>query len=210
MENSYYGIEFDIEDTLAQNGLIEDYFFLQDLKQRRLYFVSEIDEVSVFGLTRHIFQYNKEDRGIPIEERSPIVLYLSSVGGSLDAGHQLIDAIKMSETPVYTVNIGHWYSMALLVGIAGHKRFSFRNAKFLLHDGSSLVYDSMAKVQDRLEFSKKEEERIRDYILETTNLTGEEYDKKYRVEWYMFSEEAKEKGFIDYIVGVDCDINEVI
>ena len=41
-------------------------------------------------------------------------------------------------------------------------------------------------------------------------MTPEEYDSKFRVEWYMFADEAKEKGFTDYIIGVDCDIDEIV
>ncbi len=206
----YLDVDFELEELLMQNGLIEDYFFLQDLKQRRLFCVSAIEDGVIAGLVRHIFQYNKEDKDIPEEEREPIILYMNSAGGSVDAGYQLIDAILSSKTPIYTVNIGCWYSMALLIGIAGHKRFALKNAKFLMHDGAGLVYDSSAKLQDKLEFNKKLEERTRDYILEHTKLTVEEYDSKYRVEWYMFPEEAKEKGFVDFIVGEDCEIDEII
>ena len=210
MRNKFYDVDFDLEDLLIQNGLVEDYFYIQDLNQRKLFYCSEIAEGTVPGIVRHILQYNKEDSGKSVEDRTPIILYLSSVGGSVDAGYQLIDVIQSSKTPVYTVNIGHWYSMGLLVGIAGHKRFALNNSKFLLHDGSSFMYDSGAKLQDRLEFNKREEERTRDYILKTTNLTEEEYDDKYRVEWYMFADEAKEKGFIDFIIGEDCDVDSII
>ena len=210
MRRSYYGIDFDIEELLAQNGFLEDYFFLQDLKQRKLFCIDEIGDGIVANIVRHIMQFNKDDLGVPTEERQPIILYMSSPGGSVDAGYQLIDAILSSKTPVYTVNLGHWYSMALLIGIAGHKRFSLKNSKFLLHDGSTFSYDSTAKVQDRLEFTKKEEERSREYIIGMTKLTREEYDEKYRVEWYMFADEAKEKGFVDYIIGEDCDLDKVI
>ena len=35
-----------------------------------------------------------------------------------------------------------------------------------------------------MEFNKKMESRIKDYILSRSNLTTEEYDSKYRIEWY--------------------------
>lgn len=47
-------------------------------------------------------------------------------------------------------------------------------------------------------------------ILDHSMLTSKEYDKKQRVEWYLFADEAKEKGFIDQIIGVDCDIDTVV
>ena len=33
---------------------------------------------------------------------------------------------------------------------------------------------------------------------------------KLRVEWYLFADEAKEKGFVDAVIGEDCDIDDVI
>ena len=61
-----------------------------------------------------------------------------------------------------------------------------------------------------MEFNKRVEERIKQYILSRSSLTSEEYDSKLRVEWYLFAEEAKDKGFVDYIIGEDCDIDDII
>ena len=116
----------------------------------------------------------------------------------------------MSKTPVYTINLGYQYSMGFLIGIAGHKRFASPNAKFLMHDGSSFVWDSGKKVQDQVEFQRKVDERIKNYVISHSNISKEDYDSKERVEWYMFADEAKELGFTDYIIGVDCDIEEIV
>ena len=53
-----------------------------------------------------------------------------------------------------------------------------QNAKFLMHDGSNFVYNSGAKAQDQMEFQKKVEERVKQYILSRSKLTSEEYDSK--------------------------------
>ena len=100
--------------------------------------------------------------------------------------------------------------MGFLIGLAGHKRYATRNAKFLLHDGSNLVYNSGAKAQDQMEFQKRIEARIREYVISKSKVSEQEYDSKLRVEWYLFADEAKNKGFVDYILGEDCDINEII
>ena len=79
-----------------------------------------------------------------------------------------------------------------------------------MHDGSNFVYGSGSKVQDQMEFQRKVEERVKKYVISRSKITSEEYDSKLRVEWYMFADEAKEKGFVDYIIGEDCDIDEVV
>lgn len=206
----YYDIEVDLEDVLVEGGMIDDLFYLKDLQQRKLFLNDDITSLTIESVVKHIMQFNKEDKGIDTDERQPILLYVSSNGGCVDAGFELIDVIQSSKTPVYTINLGFQYSMGFLIGLAGHKRFATKNAKFLMHDGSNFIYNSGAKAQDQMEFQRKVEARIKEYILSRSKLTSEEYDGKLRVEWYLFADEAKERGFVDYIVGVDCDVDEVI
>ena len=206
----YYDIEIDFDKALIDGGMVEELFYLKDLKQRKLFLNMEIDQISVADIARHILQYNREDMNIAPTDRQPILLYVVSNGGEVDSGFELIDVIQSSKTPVYTINLGYQYSMGFLIGLAGHKRFATRNAKYLMHDGSNFVYNSGAKAQDQMEFNRKVEERVKQYILSRSNVTSEEYDSKLRVEWYLFADEAKEKGFVDCIIGVDCDIDAVI
>lgn len=206
----YYDIEVSIEKSLIEGGMIDELFYLQDLKQRKLFLNADIDQFSVADIVKHIMQINKEDKGLEPHERMPILLYVTSNGGEVDSGFELIDVIMNSKTPVYTINLGYQYSMGFLIGLSGHKRFATRNAKFLMHDGSNFVYNSGAKAQDQMEFNRKIENRIKQYVLSRSKVSEEEYDSKLRVEWYLFADEAKEKGFVDYIIGEDCDINEIV
>ncbi len=206
----YYDIEIDFDKALTDGGMVDEIFYLKDLKQRKLFLNSEIDQFSIADVAKHIMQYNREDFGIEPADRKPVLLYVVSNGGEVDSGFELIDVIQSSKTPIYTINLGYQYSMGFLIGLAGHKRFATRNAKYLMHDGSNFVYNSGAKAQDQMEFNRKVEERVKQYIISRSNLTSDEYDSKLRVEWYLFADEAKEKGFVDYIIGVDCDIDTVI
>ena len=209
--SDYYDIDVMIDEgELIKTGLLDDVFFLKDLKQRKMTVNFEIEQFGISDIVRHILQFNREDAGIDPEERKPIILYVVSNGGEIDPGFELIDAILASKTPVYTVNLGYQYSMGFLIGLAGHRRYAMPNAKFLMHDGSKYIYNSGAKVQDQMEFQRKVEDRVKRYILSRSRLTSEEYDSKLRVEWYLFADEAKEKGFTDYIIGIDCDLDEVI
>lgn len=208
--SGYYDIEVDISKALINGGMVDEIFYLNDLKQRKLFLNVDIEQISVADIVKHIMQFNKEDKGIEIEKRQPILLYVTSNGGEVDSGFELIDVIQNSKTPVYTINLGYQYSMGFLIGLAGHKRFATPNAKFLMHDGSNFVYNSGAKAQDQMEFQRKVEERVKQYIISRSNLTSEEYDSKLRVEWYLFADEAKEKGFVDFIIGKDCDIDMII
>lgn len=210
-KREYYDVDYDIDEVeLLRGGMLDDVFYLKDLQQRKLFLSEDILSISVIETVKHILQFNADDKEIPIEKRKPILLYIVSNGGEVDAGFELIDAIQNSKTPVYTINLGYQYSMGFLIGLAGHKRYASKNAKYLMHDGSNFVFNSGAKAQDQMEFQRRLETRIKQYILDNSSLSSEEYDSKLRVEWYLFADEAKEKGFVDYIIGEDCDIDDVI
>lgn len=206
MEEEYIAIE----DVLTQNGMIDDLFFYNDVKERRFFFDEIINDDSVFNLVRHIIDINKQDKGKPAEERKPIKIYLSTPGGDVESGLSLIDAITNSKTPVYVINMGDGYSMGFLVLLAGHKRYAFKNSRFLLHDGCEYIYDSASKADDRKRFTKEMDDRMKNYVLERTNISSQKYNRNRRKEWYMFADEAKTLGIIDYIIGEDVDMDEVL
>ena len=208
--DTYYDIEIEFEEALLKSGFVEDVFYLRDLKQRKLFLSSYICQATVDDVIRHIMQINREDADIPVENRKPIIIYLSSNGGEVDAGFALIDTIMTSLTPVYIVNQGYQYSMGFLIGLAGHKRFAMPNAKFLMHDGNQFICNSGAKVRDQMEFNDRMEARLKQYVLARTQITSEMYDYQMRKEWYMFADEAKNLGVTDYIIGIDCSINEIV
>ena len=209
-KRGYYDIEIAFEDAMVENGMIDGLFYLRDLKQRKLFLNEDVSAFSVAEIVKHIMQFNAEDRLIPVEERTPILLYVTSNGGEVDSGFELIDVIQSSKTPVYTINLGYQYSMGFLIGLAGHKRFAMPTAKYLMHDGSNFVFNSGAKAQDQMRFQQRVEGRIKQYVLSRSNVTSEEYDSNLRVEWYLFADEAKEKGFVDCIIGTDCELDEII
>lgn len=205
---------FDFEDwddkTLLESVGLDSLLWIKYINERKLWWSEDIDETIIDNLVAPILQFNVDDANLSIDERKPIILYCFSRGGDVDAGFELIDVILASKTPVYTVNLGYNYSMGFLIGLAGHKRFATKNAKFLMHDGSMMFWDSGAKVQDRAEFNKRVEARIKAYVLERTTVSAREYDRKYRSEWYLFADEAKKYGMVDYIIGEDCELDEVL
>lgn len=193
------------------NYEFHDKFDIEDIEERRLYINDVIDSEVIDSIVYHIMRYNREDKNINPENRKPILLYINSNGGSVPDGYAVIDVITNSITPVYTINQGYCYSMGFLIFLAGHKRYSMPSATFLMHDGSTMGWDSTAKLKDRMDFETKQvEEYTKKYIMSKTTIGEKLYDEKYRVEWYFYPIEAKQNGVVDYIVGTDCTINEII
>lgn len=188
-----------------------DQFLEEDVTDRRLYLNSEVDSNAVDTIVYHIMRYNRMDKGIPQNEREPIILYINSPGGNVVDGYGVVDAILTSITPVYTVNLALCASMAFLIFIAGHKIYSFSHSEFLMHDGSTFGYDSTAKMKDRMEFETIQlGEMTKEYIMSRTNIGEDLYTEKYRCEWYFLPDEAKKIGVVDYIIGKDCSIEDIV
>lgn len=115
----YYDIEIDIEKALVEGGMVSEVFYLKDLKQRKLFLSEDVNQYTIGDIVKNILQYNREDYELKPEARKPILLYIASNGGEVDAGFELIDVILSSKTPVYTINLGYQYSMGFLIGLAG-------------------------------------------------------------------------------------------
>ena len=176
--------DIDREISKVYNYNYADKFDIEDNEQRRIYLNCEIDESIVDSAVYHILRYNRLDKDIPIEDRIPIKIYINSPGGSVSDGYALIDAIRLSKTPVYTINLALAASMGFLIFIAGHKRYCMPHAEFLMHDGSTMGFDSTAKMRDRMEFETVElEKETRKYIMSRTNIDENLYIFPFRLHW---------------------------
>lgn len=199
----------DMEESFSYE--YNDKFIIEDNLDRRIYINGEIDSGVIDIAAYQIMRFNRMDKDIPYEDRKPIRLYINSPGGTVSDGYGLIDTIIYSKTPVYTINLALSASMALLVFMAGHKRYTMPHAEFLMHDGSTGSFGSSSKVKDQIEFESVQLEGMtKDYIISHTKIDEELYKEKQRMEWWFLSKEAKQIGVADFIVGTDCDIDEIL
>ena len=167
-------------------------------KERKLYLDYDICD-DVFSIHRMILRWNIEDKGIPVEARKPIWIYVQSPGGELSAMWMLIDAILLSKTPVYTVNVGMAASAASLIFIAGHKRFMTPNAKVLIHEGAAAFSGDAGKLMDATDSYKKELKAMKDFILEKTAIPKSQLMKKRSNDWELDAKFCLENKVCDVI-----------
>lgn len=136
---------------------------------------------------------------IPIEERKPIKLFIDSCGGSLTDTFTIIDAIKLSKTPVWTINMGCAYSGGFFVFITGHKRIAYPHASFLFHEGSTGTSGTSSQFENYTAFYKRQLEQLKNVVLDNTNITKEEYLEIKKDDIWYDVEDGIKKGFIDEI-----------
>ncbi|MDO5480810.1 MAG: ATP-dependent Clp protease proteolytic subunit [Candidatus Saccharibacteria bacterium] len=209
-----------MKSQLVIDASIEEVRRESEVDLRRLYLYGAIEPLDedVTGpycsvsttsrLVEVIMDINRKDAAddIPPEKRTPIRLYINSPGGDITEGFALVSAIELSKTPVWTINIGQWCSMAFLIGISGHKRFSMPNMTFLMHEGMAFAGGAASKMQDRAKFDERfKDEVIKQHILRHSKMDSAVYDASERVELYMLPEDALKYGFIDEIV-TDIDV----
>lgn len=172
------------------------YYILE--KDRILYIENDIDEDLMY-VHRMITRWNMEDKGLPLENRKPIWLYIMSYGGNIDVMLMLLGAIEASKTPVYTVNIGVAHSAASLIFLAGKKRFMSKYAKIVIHEGSAMIGGDAIKVQDQAESYKKTLKWMKEYILSRSNIPKATLMKRKANDWEIDAEYCLANGVCDTV-----------
>lgn len=211
MKPNRFDFEILIDDdikTLSKTNLPDYYLlsFYKRLVNREIFWNDDID-TDLVDFSWQILEWNRQDKDTLIENRKPIIIYINSDGGCLNSVMNFIDVIKLSKTPVITIAMGKAYSAGGLLLMAGHKRYIFKDTTFLLHDGSTGAFGSVSKVVDSLEFTQKTEKRMKEFILSNTDIDEDLYDKNYRRDWFMFSDEIIKYGVADKII---TDLNEIL
>lgn len=172
---------------------------LQDYKNRLIY-IGDVEDYAAQSITGSIINYNKLDTFIPIEKKLPIKIFINSSGGSLAACYTIVDAIKLSKTPVLTINIGIAYSAGGVILLAGHKRYAFPHSSFLLHEGSNGFAADAGKFKDYSRFYEKQLNDSKDFIIEQTLIDDELYEQKRHTDWWMDVHEMLKYGIIDEVL----------
>ena len=129
-------------------------------KYRKILLSENISEKSVEAAITQIMNINYDDdlkeQDYMDWERKPIYLFINSFGGSVYNGLALVDIIKTSKTPIYTVALGSAMSMGLWIYSAGYKRLVGENATLMFHDISTNIHDKAEGIKQEV----KELERL--------------------------------------------------
>lgn len=184
-------------DTFAQLLVLSDTVF------NRSYYLADVDDDTADSFFAFVRYWNDldEEQKIPAEQRQPIKLFINSDGGSLSAAFTIIDCIKSSKTPVYTINTGSAYSAGFFIFITGAKRLSYPHSTFLFHEGSTGLHQIDAgKFRNYTEFYNKQVASLKDIVLENTKILEEEYEKHKLDDWWLTTEQSVEYGICDEII----------
>lgn len=189
------------EETLnIKNKKFSDCVNLYTGLSRQL-FLSDIDYGTGDYFDSLIRFWNDYDNknNIPIENREPIRIYINSGGGSLTDTFTIINAIELSKTPVYTIVTGCAYSGGFFTAIAGHKRFCYKNASFLYHEGATGSSGTANQFANYAAFYKRQLKQLKDIVLHYTDIDEDMYSEIQKDDFWMDATDALKYNCIDEI-----------
>lgn len=175
---------------------------LSGYTQREIYLGGEIGDgtgTTIEGIIRFWNDIDNKNN-IPVEERKPIKIYINTNGGDLLESFIMVDAIKMSKTPVWTIAQGMVYSGGFFTFICGHKRFAYPHASFLYHEGSAGNSGTAAQFENFTAFYKKQLSQLKELVIEQTKVDEEKYAEIKKEDWWLDVKEAIEWGIVDEVI----------
>ena len=180
------------------------------IDNRILVINASIDDNVIEDYIMYILRWNKEDKDLPVDKRNPIRIFISSPGGNVFNANILIDIITASKTPIWGIGLDLVASAGYCMFLACHKRFAFNMCSFLQHEGEISIENSRSKARQTSEYLDSMEDKAKKFILSRTLITEELYNEMYEAEFWMDSNKAKELGVIDQIIGVDCELEDIL
>lgn len=193
------------EDDDIYNEIIKGH-----LNDRRIVINQDITDELLENVCLMIMKWNSQDKNLPVNVRKPIYIYINSDGGDCIMGTMLLSIIEDSITPVNTVGFAKCASMASYILASGKTRYAFPSTIVLLHDGTASYCASGNKGKDIQKFYDELDRRQGEFMVKHTNMSAEYLEEIKDRELYIWADEAKEKGIIDKIIGIDCTLDEIL
>ena len=190
-----------LETALIPQGLPDPvmYQYYSGLTNRKIIINEAIGDSLLETAILPFMEMDNDGTGKPIE------VILSTPGGEIYSGFNLIDQIEKAKTPVIIHVMSMAASTGLLIAMAGKDNPNVKTVCHpfsvgLLHSGSQYMEGTTHAVRDTFDFSRHYEEKIKNYIFTHTNIDDVLYEKVERKEYWMDAEEMKRLGIVDEII----------
>lgn len=199
-----FNIELTLENLLAAlqpTGLpdIVLYQYYKNLLNRKIIINEQIGDALMETAILPFIEMDNDGTGKPIE------IIISTIGGEIYSGFNLVDQIEKAKSPVTIHIMSMAASMGFLIAMAGKNNPNVKTVCHpfsvgLLHSGSQYMEGSAHAVKDTFDFSQHYEEKIKNYILTHTKIDENLYEKIERKEYWMDADEMKRLGIVDEII----------
>lgn len=196
-KNILDGVPEEVVDMTLPVPFLRDYY--RDEADRIFWVDDEIND-NLLDLVKMIIRCNREDKGLAVEARKPIKIFIASPGGETQAMWSAMQAIQTSKTPCYTINFSYAHSAAAELLVAGHKRFALKGSTTMIHRGSCFIGGEQSVVESAQKHMKAMEQKYQDFLLSHTKIDPKAYKKRASADMWFTEDEALENGIVDEIV----------
>ena len=207
MEEKLKGVEGNVEKEQNKEQLVA--------VERRYYVDTEFNDKLAQEMCEWIDNVISFDElyaeQFPNEDLLPIVITISSRGGSVDSLNQILDALDDVKAPIITEVRGFAYSSAMFLACYGDIRIMGNHARGLYHAILWGSDDNLQGHRENLLESERLMKNIDDMITSRTKLTQKELDKIKREKRDFFYDKkyALEKGIVNFEGNLDDVYNEL-
>jgi len=166
------------------------------LKARAIFLSEGITDKTARRIQTSLLMLQQDD------DKSVITVYINSPGGQADSGFAIYDFMRFVKPPVRTIVTGMCASAAVLpfLAVGKERRYSLPNARFLLHQPSTMVMGSASDVAINAEEIVKLRERYNAIVGQETGKTMEQVTKDADRDFWLSPAQAKEYGLVGKIV----------
>lgn len=172
-------------------------------ESRVIHLNEDITNFSFDYIVPMIQKINKDDQDIPVNERKPIQIHITSYGGNVYDGWGIVSHMINSKTPIHTYLYSYAMSMALAMFVAGEKRYMSKYATCMYHELSSALAGTREEIRRASDEYDRLQEMYDNFLIERTKLTFDilkDHQKKVS-DWYIDINDALKYQIATDLIG---------
>jgi ATP-dependent protease ClpP protease subunit len=192
------GIDF---TKIFKRGSPEDNSYITD---NNIYFNDDITMETINKLNKQLRSLDAKLTTMANNlniDAPPIILNITSNGGSVFAAFKAINCLKSLRCQVHTVVDGYAASAATMISVCGDKRYINKYSNMLIHElRSATSWNKMSELEDEIQNMKHVMNQIKDIYVEHTNLTRAQLSKLLKRDMDWDVNQCLNAGLVDEII----------
>jgi ATP-dependent protease ClpP protease subunit len=181
----------------------EDFF---SKKLTHIYFNQNVTDDSVTKLIETIREANKPryNKDNVLLKPKPILIHISSMGGSITAGMRLMSVYALSKVPIATIVDNYSCSAATFLSISSHYRLITKYGYCLIHEYSlkGNINSRQQQITNYVNLVDTYFDKIIEMYLEQTNFKKEELKELLQHDLLLDSDFCLKKGIVDRVIDI--------
>lgn len=151
--------------------------------------------INIFGVIGREVRANEIVKQILATKDDTIEVNIMSLGGSVNEGFAIYDALKDSDKKIITRAIGQAASIASIIFAAGDEREITENAEIMIHNSMTPIGGNKNELEEKVKLLSEIDKRMIAVYSRITGLKEDELSQMLDKETFMSADEALNKGF---------------